>query len=174
MSDGGWWDRRLGGGASVPSHPTSYPQAPQAPVQAPQRQPIQNPYRNFGEEPEVSGGPSIGIGEAVAMGDNYRPKAGKAKALREGHCPECGSNNYFSRANGILRGPPPAPLCEDCGHNGGLFEQTGYALNAIGAGQGTPVKSARQDQASVHGAFGVPIDNHWNPVYGAQGQYIRG
>ena len=37
-------------------------------------------------------------------------------------CPQCGSNHFFSRANG-KRGPSPAPHCFNCGFNEGMFEQ---------------------------------------------------
>lgn len=173
MGDGNWWDRKLGGGQRPAAQPHSYPERRPAP---PQAQVIQNPYRNYGEQYEErpAGYQDIGIEEAVAMGESYRPKPGKAKALGEGNCPECGSNNFFSRRNTMMRGPAPAPICEDCGYNGGLFEQTGTALNGIGAGHGTPVMSARQDQASVQGSFGVPTDRWGTPQYGVQGTYIRG
>jgi hypothetical protein len=37
-------------------------------------------------------------------------------------CPNCGSNQYFSRAAG-KRGPAPAPHCYNCGYNDGMFTQ---------------------------------------------------
>jgi hypothetical protein len=48
---------------------------------------------------------------------------GKAHQIDREPCPECGSNQYYSRAGGARRGPPPAPHCYNCGYNGGLFEQ---------------------------------------------------
>ncbi len=38
-------------------------------------------------------------------------------------CPRCGSNQFFSRASGNKRMPPPAPHCYNCGYNDGMFEQ---------------------------------------------------
>jgi hypothetical protein len=37
-------------------------------------------------------------------------------------CPNCGSNQYFSRAVS-KRGPAPAPHCYNCGYNDGMFTQ---------------------------------------------------
>jgi predicted nucleic-acid-binding Zn-ribbon protein len=37
-------------------------------------------------------------------------------------CPNCGSNQYFSRAVS-RRGPAPAPHCYNCGYNDGMFTQ---------------------------------------------------
>jgi predicted RNA-binding Zn-ribbon protein involved in translation (DUF1610 family) len=47
---------------------------------------------------------------------------GKAHQVDTQPCPNCGSNQFFSRSQGIRRGPPPAPHCYNCGYNG-LFEQ---------------------------------------------------
>lgn len=38
-------------------------------------------------------------------------------------CPQCGSNQFFSRAGVSKRLPPPAPHCYNCGYNDGMFEQ---------------------------------------------------
>lgn len=49
-------------------------------------------------------------------------KGGKAHQIDRDPCPECGSDQYYSRTSGPRRGPPPAPHCFQCGYNG-LFEQ---------------------------------------------------
>jgi hypothetical protein len=50
-------------------------------------------------------------------------KGGQAHRVDTQPCPQCGSGQYFSRANGMSRLPPPAPHCYNCGYNGGLFDQ---------------------------------------------------
>jgi predicted RNA-binding Zn-ribbon protein involved in translation (DUF1610 family) len=65
------------------------------------------------------------ISDALRGGATVDP--GKYNSVRKGethHCPECGSNNFFTRASTVSRGPAPAPLCSECGYNG-LFEQFG-------------------------------------------------
>jgi len=47
---------------------------------------------------------------------------GKAHKIDREPCPECGSNQYYSRTEGVRRGPPPAPHCYNCGYNG-MFQQ---------------------------------------------------
>jgi hypothetical protein len=50
-------------------------------------------------------------------------RGGKAHKVDPDPCPQCGSNQYFSRTGSeIRRGPPPAPHCFSCGYNG-MFEQ---------------------------------------------------
>lgn len=47
---------------------------------------------------------------------------GKAHKIDPDPCPECGSNQYYSRTQGTRRGPAPAPHCYNCGFNG-MFQQ---------------------------------------------------
>ena len=50
-------------------------------------------------------------------------RGGKAHKIDREPCPECGSDQYYSRTgDGPRRGPPPAPHCFSCGYNG-LFQQ---------------------------------------------------
>ena len=49
-------------------------------------------------------------------------RGGKAHRVDREPCPECGSDQYYSRTEGARRGPPPAPHCFQCGYNG-LFTQ---------------------------------------------------
>jgi predicted RNA-binding Zn-ribbon protein involved in translation (DUF1610 family) len=50
-------------------------------------------------------------------------------------CPNCGSNQFFSRATTNKRMPPPAPHCYNCGYNDGMFEQ-GLEASWAGAARG--------------------------------------
>jgi hypothetical protein len=60
-------------------------------------------------------------------------KGGQAHRIDTQPCPQCGGNQYFSRASGLSRMPPPAPHCYNCGYNGGLFDQgTPEAWGATG------------------------------------------
>ncbi len=171
-----WWDRHLSAPQTpqTPERRDSYPPTAPRPPAAPQRpqKPHQrNPYLNLDEQEDAmweeegeEGEGDMGIQQAVAMGGDYRPKAGKVQSLKDAdpqgntNCPSCGSNLYFSRAQGIRRGPPPAPQCGECGYNG-LFEQTGSLLNAMKGANTGPVRKARQDQASINGSldFSHPI-----------------
>lgn len=50
-------------------------------------------------------------------------QGGKAHKIDPDPCPQCGSNQYFSRTGAeVRRGPPPAPHCFSCGFNG-MFDQ---------------------------------------------------
>lgn len=146
----GWWDRF--GGA-----PQGAPQAPVwQPTSYPGRMPHSTPLVPVHAPLETS--ENLGITEAVAAGDRYRPKVGKVESIRErANCPSCGSPNYFSRTSGSVTTTsgvmPPAPICSECGYNG-RFVQTGTDLNAAyGTNTGVPTKKARQDIASTQGGL---------------------
>lgn len=47
---------------------------------------------------------------------------GEGTKTEVNRCPSCGSDHYFSRSQGVMRGPAPAALCYTCGFNG-MFEQ---------------------------------------------------
>lgn len=55
-------------------------------------------------------------------------KGGKGTKTETELCPQCGSNQYFTRRalgkNTVHGRVPPAPLCHTCGYNG-MFEQYG-------------------------------------------------
>lgn len=57
---------------------------------------------------------------------------GQAHKTDRDPCPQCGSPQYFSRANGSKRMPPPAPHCYNCGYNDGMFDQ-GLESSWVGA-----------------------------------------
>lgn len=50
-------------------------------------------------------------------------RGGPAAKTDPDPCPNCGSNQFFSRSTGSRRGPPPAPHCYNCGFNDGMFTQ---------------------------------------------------
>jgi hypothetical protein len=52
---------------------------------------------------------------------------GQGGRLNPDPCPNCGGPLFIENLGGKRRGPPPAPHCFNCGHNG-LFEQ-GLASN---------------------------------------------
>lgn len=55
-----------------------------------------------------------------ALSGEWQGGEGMAELKRIGMCPGCGSPNFFSREQGeggmIRRGPPPAPMCFECGY----------------------------------------------------------
>jgi hypothetical protein len=113
-TDDGWWARKLGNPAAPAQRqqaPAVYqqqqvqyqqPMHPQAPTAMPQQQ-IRVTPENLYEAAMMWQG-----GEAVRTETNL--------------CPKCGSGHYFSRSQGIARGPAPAPVCYTCGFNG-MFTQ---------------------------------------------------
>lgn len=135
MSD--WWSRRLGGDAPAPQQRPSTP---------PTQQPNWVPQPPPPPAPNWAGAGGAGATQAPGGTQGYIPveeqaldeqevfaalaglipvetrgdKAAKDVAAGnvEGQCPECGSNNYFSRMyaeNGTRLRNPPAPQCHDCG-----------------------------------------------------------
>jgi hypothetical protein len=113
----GWYQRKMASlrGGLAPSPPQrgsqQYPQQ-QAPQYVQQQGPLQ--YQQPQQMPQVTIENLFG-----AMGFW---RGGKAHQIDREPCPECGSNQYYSRSQGARRGPPPAPHCYNCGYNG-LFEQ---------------------------------------------------
>ena len=131
MSAADWYARKLGRGApAAPVAPrTSTPPTGPAPWAPQPYQPTPQqgtPYQ--AQQPEVHESevtPGEGswfqqMAQRGAAGKNTPTK--KAKEIYT--CPNCGSNNFFTRASTASRGPAPAPLCTECGYNG-MFEQFG-------------------------------------------------
>ena len=109
-SDSGWWAKRL----------PAQPSARQPQYQPPQPQQYQEPVPQYQQpmQPVQQGAVSVeNIIEAVAAW-----QGGEATRTETSRCPSCGSDHYFSRAQGAHRGPPPAPMCYACGFTG-LFQQ---------------------------------------------------
>lgn len=108
--DPNWYAQKLGGNA--PAQPQSY-QQPQYPVQQPQvpQQQVPQPQQQM---PQVTA-------DNFKQAMNYW-QGGEAMRTERNPCPKCGGQHYYSRSQGTMRGPAPAPLCFDCGYNGN-FEQ---------------------------------------------------
>lgn len=95
------------------------PQVRQAPPQyapppQPQYQPQVPQYQHPQQQVEVTLDNIVQAAAAWRGGEGTRTETQR--------CPSCGSDHYFSRAQGAHRGPPPAPICYSCGHTG-LFQQ---------------------------------------------------
>ena len=117
MSD--WYARRLARHRTEQGQPM-VPYARQAPLQQPPQPPQHVPFQQAAQEYfEPPKGATTVDNLYQMMG---RWKGGKAHKIDSEPCPECGSNQYFSRTDGHRRGPPPAPHCYNCGFNG-LFTQ---------------------------------------------------
>ena len=125
----GWYQRKMASlrGNSTPppqrvlqQYPQQQhyqPQAPQQYQQYPQQQPYPPQYQQYPQPQQL---PPVTIENLFGAMGFWR--GGKAHQIDREPCPECGSNQYYSRSQGARRGPPPAPHCYNCGYNG-LFEQ---------------------------------------------------
>ena len=114
MSDTqGWYARKLAAVRNAPAR--------QQPAQA---QPWpQHPQQldMFNQPVRQQQAPPVNIENLWGAMQQWR--GGKAHKIDAEPCPECGSNNYYSRTGeGARRGPPPAPHCFACGYNG-MFTQ---------------------------------------------------
>lgn len=130
MSAEDWFARKLAQvGAPAPSRPPAEPYTPATLPQGPaglQAAP-QSPQRSYtpedleGMDPEELASLTL-----PSMEDKHRQlmariaqaplKAqGMAARTEKERCPSCGGNNFFSRRNGMSRGPAPSPHCWDCG-----------------------------------------------------------
>jgi hypothetical protein len=114
MSDG-WYQRRVARARQTPApqQQQQYPQQRQA--YYPQQQ--QRPPPGYIPQQPV---PTT-IGNLWEQMQQWH--GGKAHQVDPHPCPECGSDQYFSRTGAeARRGPPPAPHCFACGYNG-MFDQ---------------------------------------------------
>lgn len=163
MSD--WWSRRLGGDPPPPRQPSTPPtQTPQW-----QPQPAGPPpadWAGAGGAGAVPVDPNavyqVRIGDALSGAAPVHTDGDKAqKDVREGRidqqCPECGSLNYFSRAwtesGTLIRGPQPAPHCNDCGFP---IVQAGSSRGTLaGAKAGGPAKHSHQPTLRDPAAYGT-------------------
>jgi len=125
MSSADWWARKL----AAQGRPATAP--PQAPTQQPS-------YPHTGPTPPPAPLPHGAQQEIVVTKDNLveaaaQWKGGEATRKETQHCPDCGSNNFFSNSSS---GPgsrvftqggamPVAPRCFDCGYNTSFGKQTG-------------------------------------------------
>ena len=119
-----WFQKRLqeeqGGPLPAPQPVVhSYPQAYQqgnGPVPSQQ----QAPQQQTSDVDQLEHTP-----ENIKMLMNYWT-GGEGTKTETNRCPACGGNHYFSRSQGTMRGPAPAPMCYSCGYNG-MFEQADQA-----------------------------------------------
>lgn len=131
MSAADWYARKLGGGQApapvAPSHPPTtqspYARLPYQPTPQ-QGQPYQEQQYQPPEEAPVEAGEDGSWFQQMATRAASAKRPPTVKAKETYNCPECGSNNFFTRASTRKRGPAPAPHCTECGYNG-LFEQFG-------------------------------------------------
>jgi predicted RNA-binding Zn-ribbon protein involved in translation (DUF1610 family) len=113
MSD--WWARKLGRQDAPPPTPQArnlppgYQPQPQYPQQVPQQ-----PQQFDPNQVRVT------TENLFAMAGQWQ--GGPAHRTETQPCPQCGGNQFFSRATGMSRLPAPAPHCYNCGYNG-LFQQ---------------------------------------------------
>lgn len=152
-SSADWYARKLG---RAPSQPQGGPVI--GPRPAPRQPPVFVPQGGRAvpveQQPQTVSpqGVHIPVDEQgqVHAGDAWQVWQGKdgVKEMKElGGCPECGSPNYFARAQGVLRGPPPAPHCYDCG----------YPLVQAGSGMGDLANAKSTGTAHAPQAAGYQI-----------------
>jgi len=121
VSDGDWWARKLGARQTPTVSPRSS-NVPGTPPQAPQALGVdQQLYAR--PQPQQFDPNTVQVTTENLFHMAGQWKGGIAHRVDTQPCPECGSPQYFSRANGRSRLPPPAPHCYNCGYNGGLFDQ---------------------------------------------------
>lgn len=130
MSSADWWARKLGQQQAQQQQPRPQQYAP-----APS-------YPQTGPTPPPAPLPQGAQQEIVVTKDNILEaaaqwKGGKAMRTETSHCPDCGSANYFSNANGESLGGagsrvftqggamPVAPRCFECGYTTAHGKQTG-------------------------------------------------
>lgn len=108
-NDSDWYARRLGNPQPQQrNYPPTHIQQVPAPTYSPQQQP---------QQPQQGGRTVETIYEAAQYW-----QGGEAHRTERNSCPRCGGQHYYSRSQGIARGPSPAPMCFDCGYNG-MFDQ---------------------------------------------------
>src|SRR4051794_19979841 len=113
MSD--WYARRL-----ARARTEAPQQRPQYQQQGPPAYQQQRPPPGYNPAPDPHSVPTT-IGNLWDQMQGWR--GGKAHKVDPDPCPQCGSNQYFSRTGAeVRRGPAPAPHCFGCGYNG-MFEQ---------------------------------------------------
>lgn len=137
---GDWFAQRLGVAPQRQAQPPQQYAAP-PPQQYPPPQQFQQPQPQY-QQPEVTGQQILDAVRAktAPLGSFVQAmnlwKGGKATATEKELCPNCGGPHYYSRKGlGGVRGMAPAPLCADCGYNGGLFDQYAATHDATAEGE---------------------------------------
>lgn len=138
MSNDSWYSRALQRASGQPSAAAPQQQA----RYAPQAQPQYGQGHSQLSTPGVQQQPMAIPDEMMPAEMRWANKlVGAARnALQRGvahrtdvePCPQCGSNQFFSRGTTNKRMPPPAPHCYNCGYNDGMFEQ-GLESSWVGA-----------------------------------------
>lgn len=93
----------------------------------------------------------VNVSATLAQQTSVIPEKAVGNRTETASCPECGGNNFFSRAQGIVRGPAPAPQCFDCG----------YPLVQSGSGAGS--LSGAAASGSTRPAKQVGDGGGWHP-----------
>lgn len=106
-SDPNWYARRLG---SPQPQRSSYPPTQSA-----------APATTYTPQQTPQGGQGVREVDTIYEAAQYW-RGGEAHRTETNSCPRCGGQHYYSRSQGIARGPVPAPMCFDCGYNG-MFDQ---------------------------------------------------
>jgi hypothetical protein len=85
----------------------------------------------------------VNVAATLAQQTDVIPDKAIGNKLETASCPGCGGNNYFSRSQGVVRGPAPAPSCFDCGYP---LVQAGSGLGSLGgsagSGSSTPARQS--------------------------------
>lgn len=131
MTSSSWWARKLGNEPAAPPQHQGYPQQqgyPQAPSYPATGPGYHGPPP---QQPQTTEHIQVTKENVVALTGLW--KGGQGTKTETQSCPNCGSGDYFSRANvsgskmvntnsGTMA--HAAPHCFDCGHNG-LYTQAG-------------------------------------------------
>lgn len=128
MSDNQSWYQRKIAQARQQQAPyqvqPQYPQPQQYAQPQPQPQISYVPQQQYGQLPNQQPPPPPPHVTMENLFDAMKFwKGGPAAKTDPDPCPNCGSNQFFSRSTGSRRGPPPAPHCYNCGFNDGMFTQ---------------------------------------------------
>jgi hypothetical protein len=116
MTVDSWWADKLGLNAPHPQAPLYVPQPPPQYQQAPL--PQGGPQQPAGGQYGAPKPESLSQFLAMQQQGLISPDVGHAAKADPYPCPNCGSNNYFSRKGSGAYGAAPAPHCFGCGYNG--------------------------------------------------------
>lgn len=72
---------------------------------------------------------------------------GRDAAKEQERCPSCNSPRYFSRQQGIRRGPPPAPECFECGYP---LVQSGSGMGGLAGASSAGGGKSKQLNVPAH------------------------
>ena len=115
-----WYQRKISQARGQPAQPQRYPPMGPSPQQ-PSYVQNQPQYDRGTQQVQPVQPEQVTVQNLYEAAGQWR--GGPGARANPDPCPQCGSNQYFSRANGSKRGPSPAPHCYNCGFNDGMFEQ---------------------------------------------------